>query len=59
MLEGGADIRTIQQILGHSKLETTAVYTQVSIESLCAAHKAAHPAEAAEAAGEGEGRAGK
>jgi len=38
MLEGGADIRFIQQLLGHEKLETTAIYSQVSIEQLKAVH---------------------
>lgn len=34
MLEGGADIRFIQQLLGHEKLDTTAIYTEVSIRQL-------------------------
>lgn len=45
MLEGGADIRFIQQLLGHEKLETTSIYTQVSIEQLKAVHARTHPAE--------------
>jgi integrase/recombinase XerD len=44
MLEGGADIRFIQEILGHSKLETTQVYTRVSIGHLKKIHAATHPA---------------
>lgn len=45
MLEGGADIRYIQQLLGHEKLETTAIYTEVSILQLRAVHARCHPAE--------------
>jgi integrase/recombinase XerD len=48
MLEGGADIRYIQQMLGHAKLETTQVYTQVSIGQLKAIHEATHPASRAD-----------
>jgi integrase/recombinase XerD len=44
MLEGGADVRYIQQMLGHSRLETTEVYTHVSIRTLKAIHSATHPA---------------
>ena len=45
MLEGGADIRFIQQLLGHEKLETTAIYTHVTIEQLQSVHARCHPAE--------------
>ena len=45
LLEGGADIRYIQQLLGHSSLETTALYTEVSILQLQAVHTRCHPAE--------------
>jgi integrase/recombinase XerD len=44
MLEGGADIRFIQEMLGHAKLETTQIYTQVSIRKLKEIHSATHPA---------------
>jgi integrase/recombinase XerD len=43
MLEGGADIRYIQQLLGHEKLETTAIYTEVSIKQLQEVHTRCHP----------------
>jgi integrase/recombinase XerD len=43
MLEGGADIRYIQEMLGHANLETTEIYTHVSIDKLVAVHKATHP----------------
>jgi integrase/recombinase XerD len=46
MLENGADIRYIQAMLGHSKLETTQIYTQVSIGKLKKIHTATHPARA-------------
>lgn len=45
MLEGGADVRYIQEILGHASLTTTQVYTRVSIQQLKAVHKRAHPAK--------------
>lgn len=44
MLDNGADIRFIQQMLGHADLSTTQIYTHVSIEKLRAIHKATHPA---------------
>ena len=43
MLENGADIRYIQEMLGHSDLESTMVYTQVSIRKLKQIHTATHP----------------
>jgi integrase/recombinase XerD len=43
MLEGGADIRYIQQLLGHEKLETTAIYTEVNIRQLQDVHARCHP----------------
>ncbi len=43
MLEGGADIRFIQQMLGHECLGTTQIYTRVSIKALKDTHEATHP----------------
>ena len=43
MLEGGADVRYIQEMLGHATLESTQVYTRVSIRRLKAIHDATHP----------------
>lgn len=45
MLENGADTRWIQAMLGHSRLETTQIYTRVSIRALREIHRATHPAE--------------
>ncbi len=44
MLENGADIRFIQQMLGHSQLSTTEIYTHVAIHKLKEIHTATHPA---------------
>jgi hypothetical protein len=43
MLENGADIRFIQEMLGHASLETTQIYTRVSIAKLKEIHAATHP----------------
>lgn len=45
MLENGADIRFIQAMLGHASLESTQVYTRVSIGKLKEVHTATHPAQ--------------
>lgn len=50
LLEGGADIRYIQQLLGHESLETTAIYTEVTISRLIEVHARCHPAERENAA---------
>ncbi len=44
MLENGADIRVIQEMLGHAKLSTTELYTRVSINLLKQVYAATHPA---------------
>jgi integrase/recombinase XerD len=43
MLEHGADVRLIQEILGHAELSTTKIYTRVSIQHLGRAHEQTHP----------------
>jgi integrase/recombinase XerD len=45
MLEGGADIRYIQAMLGHADLKTTQIYTHVAIRQLQEIHRATHPAK--------------
>jgi integrase/recombinase XerD len=43
MLEGGADVRMVQAMLGHASLNTTALYTHVAIRMLKEVHERTHP----------------
>ncbi len=55
LLDGGADLKTVQQLLGHENLATTQIYTHVSVERLRDAVASAHPRGKSKSEGGGQG----
>jgi len=43
LIEGGADVRVVQELLGHASVATTQIYTMVTIDTLRQVYASAHP----------------